>query len=90
LAKYRKGFRMKKSYILIEFDGESSSFDINVEHHAHLFTALMGIESFTCAETGLDIVDLREILEEAKGNLEVKPKEPFDPSLITDEDERNC
>ncbi len=74
---------MKKSFVLVEFGESETSFDYNVEKAEDLFTALMGIEATVCKETGLDITDVREVVDEMREQSEAKVNpEPFDPKTL--------
>jgi len=41
-----------------------------------IFTALLGIEAYLAAKNGLHINDIREIMDDMKEDLTVKPKAP--------------
>ena len=79
---------MKKDYVLVEFNGDETSFDYNVSKAEYLFTALMGLEATVCKETGLDIYDVREVIDEMKGRSQAKVNpNPHDPSVVVQDDD---
>jgi hypothetical protein len=76
----------KKNYILIEFNEKTNEVEFNydLDKAEFFFTAFMGMEAMTCKETGLDIVDVREVIDEMKGKHQVKMTEPKDPNVVED------
>jgi len=79
---------MKKDYLLVEFNGDETSFDYDVSKAEYLITALMGVEALVCKETGLDSTDLREIVDEMREKNQVKANpEPHDPNVVVQEDD---
>ena len=79
----------KKNYVLIEFNGNETSFNYDVERAEYLFTALMGIEATLVKETGLDIADIRMLVDEERPHKEAKAQAKlFDPNeVVVEEDD---
>ena len=65
----------KEEFVLVSFEGGQTTFDIHTSNDNQLFTALLGIEGYIATKLGLEAFDIREILDEMKGDVTVRPKE---------------
>jgi len=62
--------------IRIEFDDNGQvEFDIKASNDAQLIIAILGLEGYFGRMTGLGSTEIREILDEEKEHLVVKPNE---------------
>ena len=68
----------QNAFILIEFVDDQVKFDIRTDNNDQIITALLGLEGYLASQTGLDAEDIRQILDETKEQVVVKPKEPMD------------
>jgi hypothetical protein len=66
---------MTEDFVLVNFEGGSAEFDIHVSEPAQVFTVLLGLEGWLATQLGLDAPDIREILDEMKGDVNVRPKD---------------
>ena len=72
---------MKKEngIITIEFDENGKAeFDIYTRNDGELLTALLGLEGYVASRTGLDCEDIRELIDEEKKSVQVRPKKVKD------------
>lgn len=60
------------NFIHIEFTGKQISYDIQTKSHNEIIAAIMGLESYACNFLTLDIVSVREIIDEMKSDFQVK------------------
>ncbi len=65
---------MKENFILVEFKDGKTSFDINTGSDTMIFMAIAGLEGYLAGQTGLDMVEIRELVDESKVGVIVKPK----------------
>ena len=61
-------------FIVVNFEGGQAKFDIRVKDPAQVFTAMLGLEGWLGSQLGLEAFDIREILDEIKNDVVVKPK----------------
>ena len=64
-----------KDFILVDFESGSAAFEIHVTEPAQALTALLGLEGWVATQLGLEAQDIREILDEMKDDVNVRPKE---------------
>ena len=68
---------MKK--VLVEFNNEGQAkFTIDTDSDEQIFTALLGIEAYLADKTGLHINDIRDIVDDMKKEVDIKPEEIVD------------
>ena len=80
---------MKKTTGKIEilFDEVGNvSFDIKTTKVSELLIALMGIEGYINQITDLSATEIRELIDDEKMHVNVKPKEPDDDIVDVDVD----
>ena len=63
-----------EDFVLVNFEGGKASFDIRVSKPDQVFTAMLGLEGWLATQLGLEAFDIREILDEIKGDVNVRPK----------------
>ena len=61
-------------------------FDIRVGMNSQLIIALMGLEGYLATQTNLDAKEIRELIDEEKANVIVKPK-PKEDAIEVDVDD---
>lgn len=61
-------------FIVVNFEGGQAKFDIRVKDPAQVFTAMLGLEGWLATQLGLEAKDIREVLDEIKNDVVVKPK----------------
>lgn len=65
----------ENGHILIEFDENgTASFDVYTKHDEQIIIGMMGLEGYIAAKTGLDKEDIRELMDNEKLKINVKPK----------------
>jgi len=62
-------------------------FDIHVGMNSQLIIALMGIEGYLHSQTGLEAHEIRELIDEEKANVNVKPKPKEDAIDVEEVDD---
>lgn len=65
----------KENFILVEFTGNNTSFDVKVDNDTQILMAIAGLESYVSAQSGLDVREIRELVDESKVGVTVKKKE---------------
>lgn len=73
-----------EAFITIKFEDGKCAFDVRTTKHEQLFTALLGLEGYLATQTGLEAQDIREILDEMKGDVNVTSKEIIDDAIDTE------
>ena len=67
------------SKVLVEFNEVGQArFTIDTQSDEQIFTALLGIEAYLADKTGLHINDIREITDDLKKEVDIKPEEIVD------------
>lgn len=66
---------MSKDFILVEFKDGKASFDIRLSNDVQMIMALTALEGYLAAQSGLATEDIREMIDEAKGGLTIRPKD---------------
>ena len=73
-------------YVKIEFEGDKAKVTYDVDNMAQLLTALLTLEGIIGRVSGLGSTEIREILDDEKKHVEVKP---YDEDEVIDIEPQN-
>lgn len=66
--------KTEEVYIKVQFgEKDKATFDIYTTNDAQILTAIAGLEGYIAARAGLSVDDIRELIDESKKGLTVRP-----------------